>query len=487
MANSVSPDSSRVFGGAVWSLVERISTQGLTFVATLVMARILTPDDFGLVGMLSIFIDLGAALCVAGLSQALIRRGGGTPQEASSAACFNIVVGVAFYIVIWFSAPFIARFYNIPILIPIARALALAIPLKGAFTVIFARLSANFDFKKIACVNIGALSIAGIAGIWSAVAGFGVWAIVIFQISNAIFSLLFYLLLSHTFSYGRFSFKSLKELLAFGSHISGATLADIIYNNSFLMAIGRMFPVADVGLFSRARQLSVVPPISISEIIRRVAYPALCAVAGRDDEFGNRALKILNVGMYVSIPVMTAIALNASPLIETLLGSKWIGAAEMIPWLCIASVWVPLDALNLTLLPAAGMPNLLLRLELARKGIGIFALLCALPFGIKAVCIGYAVGGCLSTILCIIVSRKYFNLGFARQLLPLVNPVAIAAIACFCGFRAASLFSSPLLKSAIGIGGAWAIYFCVSLAIKYPAPGIIINGLKNFFNRPPLS
>lgn len=475
------PDGQRIFRGALWSLVERVSTQLVAFLVTLVMARLLTPYDYGLIGMLLIFVELGAAVCTSGLSQALIKKGGGDAAEAGSVLIFNLLSGLALYGLIWAAAPWIARFYGIPELAPLARGIALVVPLRGAGTIWLATLSAALDFRRQAMATFIALLLAGTAGIAGALLGFGVWAIVAFYVGNALFTLLMLLAVTPGRKLSRWDAHSFASLYRFGINVTGATLADIVFNNAYLIAIGRCFPAADVGFFTRGRQLASVPPISVSEVLRRVAYPVLCRFENERAAMQRAAIRFLRMGMYIAVPMMLLLALNSESLVVTILGDKWRPAAELMSILCLGSIWVPMDALNLTLLPAGGNPAILLKTEFARKGIGVATLLCTLPFGVKWICIGYVISAVLGMMLSSAVSGRLYGIGFSRQMGSLSGIFLCAVLSAGGGAWLASLSGVPWISCLSGIVGGGAIYVFITWQYGFKEPRELISRLRLFF------
>lgn len=471
----------RISGSAIWSLAERVSAQGITFVVTLIMARILTPEDFGLVGMLTIFVELGATLCTSGLTHALIKQKGGTPVQKGSVLLFNILSGTLLYLLIWVCAPLIADFYEIPELCRLARLISIVIPLRGMSVIAEAQLLSCMDFRRIGIASVSALTAGGATGIILACRWKNVDAIVGFQIANAAFNLI--MLFAVTFSRLKISFMTPKEilpLLKFGMHISGSAIADFIYSNSYLIAIGKLFPASDVGYFSRSRQLASVPPISIGMIMRKVTYPVLCRCGDDLEKMGDTAMRILRIAMYVTMPLMVTVALNSNPIVLTLLGEKWRYSAELLPILCLATVFTPLDGINLIMLPACGRPELMLRLELGRKLVGIIALVCSLPYGIKGICAGYAAASLAGTVMCLLVSRAVSKVSVGRQIWAALKFLIPAVVAAAIPYLAAIYTEAEWLRLLIGCIGSVLLYLLITYRLRYVQLAEITTALRQF-------
>lgn len=490
MANSASNKEDKLLSGAkisnsaVWSIAERVSTQGVTFVVTLIMARLLTPEDFGLIGMLTIFVELGATLCTSGLTHALIKENGGTPAQAGSVLLFNLISGSILYGIVWLCSPFIAEFYNIPELCRLSRMIAVVIPLRGLSTLATARLMSRMYFKLMGIASIAALTTSGLIGIAAAIYWKNVDAIVAFQVANALFTLLALSLASARA--GKISFRSPAEilpLLRFGIHISGSAISDFIYTNSYLIAIGKLFPAADVGYFSKGRQIASVPPISIGMVVKKVAYPALCRYGDDKDMLVGTAMKIMRVAMYVVFPLMVTIALNAESIVLSLLGEKWIASSTMLSILCIGTLLIPMDSVNLTLLPAGGRPDLMLKVEICRKIVGLTALLCSLPFGIFGICWGYVIASLSGAALCMFVSKKEFGISLRSQTDSVLRIMLPAYVAAGLAYRFSLCFSNVWLMMLIGCIGSMLAYYSITRIFGYEQLKDIRIALKKFIKR----
>lgn len=478
------PSGKQISGGAVWSIAERISTQGVTFIVTLIMARILTPEDFGLIGMLTIFVELGATLATSGLAHALIKNNGGTPAQNGSVLLFNIICGTLLYLLVWLCAPLIAGFYEIPSLTRLARMIAVVIPLRAVSTIMTAHLLGRMEFKRMAIASLVALILSGCVGIAASVKWRDVDAIVAFQVANALFTLI--ALTLSTIKTLRLDFNSplqVRNLLSFGANISGAAIADFIYSNSYLMAIGKLMPASDVGYFSRSRQFASVPPISIAVIIRKVAYPALCRYGDDHEKMVETTVRILRIVMYITLPLMFTIALNADSIVLSLLGEKWSFSAGLLSILCIGTVVTPIDSVNLTLLPAGGYASVMLKVEIARKIVGIVALILSLPFGITGICVGYVVASYAALLLCLLVSKNVFGILIRKQLGAIFPFVFPTYIACRSANLLASLVDNSLVSMTIGCLGAAILYLGITRLFNYPELRDINTAIRKFIKR----
>ncbi|MDE6382500.1 MAG: lipopolysaccharide biosynthesis protein, partial [Muribaculaceae bacterium] len=266
----------KTFRGTVWSTVERFSVQIIQFAVMIVMARILTPADYGLVGMLTIFIAVSQSLVDSGFSQALIRKQDRDETDNSTVFFFNITVGIALYALLFFSAPLVARFYGEPLLTPLMRVISLSVVFNSLVVVQRALLTVRIDFKTQAKASFTAALLSGAVGITMVYTGFGVWSIVWFQISNLAVNAAMLWLLSGWRPGLIYSWKSFRELFGFGSKLALSGIINTLYNNAYLLVIGKVFKAADLGYYPRAHQFAEFPSSNLTIIIQRVTYPVLC-------------------------------------------------------------------------------------------------------------------------------------------------------------------------------------------------------------------
>lgn len=420
--------------GTLWSTVERFSVQGIMFVVMIIMARILTPADYGLVGMLTIFIAISQSLIDSGFSQALIRKQDRSEIDNSTVFYFNIGVGIILYIILFFLAPLIAKFYNEPLLIPITRTIGLSLILNSLVVVQRAMLTVQLDFKTQAKASLSGAIISGVIGIWMAYSGFGVWAIVWQQISNfAVITALLWIL-SKWKPIWAYSWKSFKELFSFGSKLLASGLLDTMYRNIYLIVIGKVFKASDLGYYTRANQFADFASSNITGIFQRVTYPVLCTIQEDDKRLAEVYRKLLKTSAFVIFPLMLGLAAVASPMVITILTEKWLYSAVLLQILCFSQMWFPVHAINLNLLQVKGRSDLFLRLEIIKKIIGVAILCITLPFGLTALCWGMVANSIIALIINTHYTGKLIHLGFfaqMRDLIPILFLSSVMALAVF--------------------------------------------------------
>lgn len=410
----------RTFKGTIWSSVERFSVQGISFIVMIIMARVLTPDDYGLVGMLTIFIAVAQSLVDSGFSNALIRKQNRSEIDNSTVFYFNIVIGIVLYILLFLSAPVIADFYDEPILMPMMRIISLSIPINSLVIVQRALLSVALDFKTQAKASLSASIVSGIVGITLTYNGFGVWSIVWYQITNLSINVILLWILSNWHPRLVYSWSSFRELFGFGSKLAISSIISTLYDNIYLIVIGKVFKATDLGYYTRAHQFSSFPSSNLSGIIQRVTYPVLCTMQDDDDRLRSVYRRFLRLSAFIVFPLMIGLSAVAQPLILILLKEQWIFTATLLSIICFAMMWYPIHSINLNLLQVKGRSDLFLRLEIIKKIIGICIICITVPFGLIAMCVGSVV----NSVVCLIVNTYYtdklIQVGFLMQIRDLI-------------------------------------------------------------------
>lgn len=421
--------------GTVWSSIERFSVQGVAFIVMIIMARILTPDDYGLVAMLTIFIAISQSLVDSGFSQALIRKQDRDETDNSTVFYFNIGVGIFLYFILFFCAPLIARFYDEPILIPITRVISLSVLINSFVVVQRALLTSAIDFKTQAKASMSAAIVSGIVGISMAYTGFGVWSIVWYQLTNLTVNSALLWLLSKWRPRLFYSWKSFRELFGFGSKLAASGILDTLYNNIYLIVIGKIFSAADLGYYTRASQFAQFPSSNLTGIIQRVTYPVLCSIQYDAPRLRSVYRRFLRLSAFIVFPLMMGLAAVAKPLILILLKEQWAFSIILLQIVCFSMMWYPIHSINLNLLQVKGRSDLFLRLEVIKKIMGITILCITVPMGLIAMCVGSVCSSLIALIINTHYTGKLIQVGFLtqmRDLLPTLTYSLTTGILVFC-------------------------------------------------------
>ena len=421
---------SKTVKGVVWSSIERFSTQGVQFLIMIIMARLLTPKDYGLIGMLAIFLAVAQSLIDSGFSQALIRKQDRTDVDNSTVFYFNIVVSSALYLILFIAAPFVADFYNQPELTSVMRIVCLGVILNSLAVVQRALLTVRIDFKTQAKASLSAAVISGCIGIVLAYCGFGVWSLVVQQLLNLSVNTLLLWIFSKWRPIAVFSWKSFHELFAFGSKMLASGLLDTLYRNIYPIVIGKLFSASSLGHYTRAHQFSEFPSSNVTGIIQRVTYPILCGIQDETERLEAVYRKFLKLSAFIIFPLMIGMSAVARPFIDIVLGTQWGFCGQLLQIICFAMMWYPIHAINLNLLQVKGRSDLFLRLEIIKKILGITVLCITAPFGLVVMCYGQIFNSIVALVINTYYTGKLINVGFIRQMKDLL-PTLLLSLTMF--------------------------------------------------------
>lgn len=461
MADSLKKKTAK---GMIWSAVERFSTQGIQFIFGIILARLLTPEDYGLIAMLTIFLAVSQTFIDSGLGNAIIRKVDRTEKDMATMFFFNIGMSLLCYAVIFFTAPLISQFYNMPELTPILRVLALKLILQSFCTVQVTCLTIKIDFKTQAKVSLICAILSGIIGLIFAYMGYGVWALVIQALSSTLLTTLLFTVMVRWIPTTFFSTESFKYLFSYGSKLLLSGLLSTIFKNIYPLVIGRFYTAAQLGGYSRAERFAQFPSANLTGILQRVSFPVLSTLQNDRAKLRSSYLSFISLSAFLIFPLMTGLLALAKPLTFVLLTEKWSGMVIFLQILCLAMMWYPIHAINLNLLQVLGRSDLFLKLEVIKQVIGIVILCITLPMGVIELCVGQVVSTWISLYINTYYSGKLMQAGFFAQmkfLLPLfLNSVLMAAV--IMGVNSLLPQNQYLLQIGVGITVGVIYYFVVA-------------------------
>ena len=465
--------------GFLWSAVERFSVLGLQFLMGLVLARLLLPSDYGLVGMLAIFLAISQTFVDSGFSSALIQKKNRTDTDYSTAFFFNIGIGLFFYLILFFTAPLIAKFYNIPELNSLTKVIGLNVFITSLAVVQRAKLTIKLDFKTQAKASLTSVFIGGCVGIAMAYKGYGVWALVVQSLLRNGLNTLFLWLLSKWMPKAVFSKSSFKELFSFGSKLLGAGLLNTIFQNIYLLVIGKLFSASELGFYTRAQQFQKMPSQNITSIIQRVTFPVLSSIQDDDEKLIKAYSNFIRLSAFVVFPLMIGLAVVAEPLIRLILTEKWMPTVPLLQLLCIAGMLYPVHAINLNILNVKGRSDLFLKLEIIKKLLITFAILITFSFGVKAMVIGQILTSFISFFINTHYSSKMINYGAWKQIKDMMPIIFITLLMAFGVWGVMLLGFSDILKLLIGIVVGIIIYLISAKIGNFNELNEIVSLIKN--------
>lgn len=437
--------------GLAWSMIERFATQGVQFLFGIILARLLSPDDYGVIAMPLVFLAIAQCIIDSGFSTALIRKPELTEDDLSTAFYFNIGVGILCYAVLFFTSPLIADFYHTPILSSLLKVTALAVLFNPLCAVQQAILTRKIDFKTQAIVSLSGAVVSGIVGLYMAYNGFGVWSLVFQQVGGYVMRTILLWILGKWKPKRKWSWESFHYLWGFGSKMLGSGLLDTIYNNIYPIVIGKYFSAQDLGNYTRAQQFSSLPSSNVTGVLQRVTFPVLSSIQNEDERLAKNYRKILKLSAFLVFPMMLMLSAIANPLVRILLTDKWIGCVILLQIICFQMMWYPIHAINLNLLTVKGRSDLFFRLEVLKKIIGVCIMCITIPNGIIWMVSGGIVSSMISLVINTYYTGKLIQVGYLKQMRDLLPIFGISLFMWFCVIICVTLIENCYVQLLLGV------------------------------------
>ena len=384
--------------GAGWSFIDNIANYGVSFIVGLILARMLTPQEYGLIGIILIFIALFNTIVDSGFSNALIRNKDAKEIDYNTVFFVNLAVSLLLFVICYFSAPVIATFFNEPQLTPLTRVMGIVVVINAFAIIQRTILIKKINFKIQTKVSLVASVGSGIIGIVMAVLGMGVWSLVAQQISRQLLNTIFLWLWNSWRPRMQFSYASFKEHFGFGWKLLTSSVIDTVWREIYQVVIGKYYAAAALGEYTRAKQFGDIFSSNMTSVVQRVTYPVLSSIQDDKDKLKYGYRRIIKTTMFIAFVCMLMLAAVSRPMIEVLIGNQWGEAAKMLPILCFNMMLYPLHAINLNMLQVQGRSDLFLRLEIIKKCIAVIPLCLGIFVGIYWMLWGSLCAG-LSTII----------------------------------------------------------------------------------------
>lgn len=454
--------------GVVWTSLNQFLNMGLGFVIGVILARLLSPSDYGLLAMIGVFNAIAFAFLDSGFGSALVRKPNLTEDDTTTAFYFNLMAGVILFGVLWLIAPWVAAFYDKPILTPLVRAEG-SLLIVSAFKIVQnTQLSRALNFKAKTIIRVVASIGGGITGIIGAYSGLGVWALVAMHIADSLIGLVLLWIISPWRPRGKWSKASFRYLWGYGSKLLASGLLNTVYANIYPIVIGKFYSAADLGQYTRATGYAAIPSHSLTGVIQQVTFPVLSQIQEDDVRLGNSYRRMLRFTVFIVFPIMIGMAVLAHPLVITLVTDKWAQCVPYLQVICFSSMWYPVHAINLNLLQVKGRSDLFLRLEIVKKALFTVVVFVSVPFGIMGICYGAV----FTSLACLAINTYYtgklINVGFVRQMMDM-TPTLLASLAMgVVVYFAVMPFDNNWVKLAIGIPVGAAVYLAIAKIFRMP-------------------
>lgn len=399
----------RATTGLVWTFAQQFGNQLVGFVVSVILARILLPAEFGLIGMIAVFIAIGNTLLNAGLTQSLIRSKEIDQEDYSTVFYFNLSASIILYVLIYFLAPLIAKFYDQAILIKIIRVYSTTFVISAFGAVQLAKLTKEMDFRRQAFIAIPAGILGGTIGIFMAYFGYGVWSLV----WSSIITIAIDTGLIWIFSKWRpswvFNYSKFKDHFNFGYKLTLSGLLDKIFNNLFLIVIGKFFSPAQVGFYSRAETMKQLPVANISNALNKVTYPLFATIQEDNIKLKRVYKQLMQMVVFVIAPILVIIAVLAEPTFRFLFTEKWVPAVPYFQILCVTGILYPVHSYNLNVLKVKGRSDLFLKLAIVKKVLIVIGIIIGFQFGIYGLLYAQVILSVVSFLINAFYTNKFIN------------------------------------------------------------------------------
>lgn len=469
----------KVFSNFIWRFAERCGAQLVTFIVSIVLARILTPSDYGTIALVTVFTTILQVFIDSGLSTALIQKKDADDLDFSSVFYFNFVICIILYLIMFVSAPFIADFYKDSSLVSIVRVISLTLIISGVKGVQQSYVSRHMLFKRFFFSTLGGTIFSAVLGIIMAYAGFGVWAIVFQQLSNnAIDTLILWITVKWR-PIKKFSWSRLKNLLSFGWKMLASSLLDTVYNNLRNMIIGKLYTSADLAFYNQGDRFPKLIVTNINTSIDSVLLPTMSNEQDNHVRVKNMTRRAIKISTYIMAPLMIGLAFCAKPIVQIVLTDKWLPCVPYLQIFCISYLFWPIHTANLNAIKAMGRSDLFLKLEVIKKFIGMILLLITMNISVMAMAYSLLISGLISQVINSWPNRYLLKYSYIDQIKDILPNIVMALI--MGGFvYFISYLNLPILVSlVVQILSGGIIYLILSILTKNDSFIYLINILKS--------
>lgn len=475
MSNSKNNLKQQTKKGLYWSFFNQFSNYGMQFCVGIVMARLLSPSDYGITALPGVFLAIAAVFQDSGMAGALIRKPEIEEKDYSTLFLYSIGMGILMYAALFFASPYIASYFETPVLIPLVRVTALTFLWGPITTVQYVILKRKLDFKTPTKISIATKIFSAIVGITMAYMGYGLWALVISGVLSGFLNLILIVWAVRWYPRTGWSNESFKYLWGYGNKMLASSLLETAYSNITPLFVAKYYSPADLGVYNRARNYAIMPSQNVTGVIQNVTFPVLSKMQDDDESLARNYRRMLKTTAFVVFPLMMILAGLARPLIITMITAKWEACIILLQLLCFSLMWYPIHSINLNLLQVKGRTDLFFRLEVIKKIIGLSILVVTLPLGLVVFCIG----GIISSLVCLAVNTYYtgklINVGYLKQMRDLF-PTLLLSLVLFGVILVINQFiSNYLLQILVGgtvgslvyLGGAFLFKFDELNDVKY--------------------
>ena len=465
--------------GLYWTFLKQGASEVLGFMVGVVMARLLSPEDYGITALPAVFIAVAGIFVNAGFSQALVRKPEVTNKDLSTAFYYSIAVGVFMYATLFLLAPFIADFYNTPVLTSLVRVTALTFLWAPLITPQNVILQRRLDFKTTARISVTTQIIGAVAGVTAAYYGLGMWALIIMSIVSSLLNLIQTWLAVKWLPTERWNKESFRYLWGFGNKMIGANLIDTLYNNVAPVLIGKFFSPRDLGVYNRANGYATLPATQITGILSNVTFPVLSKFSEEDEVLKRQYRRMIKMSVFIAFPVYFLLAALAEPVVICLVTDKWSECIILLQILCFERMLWPLHTLNRNVLHVKGRSDLTMRIEIYKKTVFLLVTIASLPFGLVVFCMSTIPNGIYALFVNTYYTKKLLNYSLMDQIRDVFPSFLLSlimfGIVFFMTYFVSNLYLQLVLGGSVGV----IFYICGAMLFNFDE----LNDVKYMINR----
>mgnify|MGYP000196009624 CR=1 FL=1 len=461
----------KTISGLIWRFLERCGAQGVNFIVQIVLARLIAPELYGTIALVTVFTAILQIFVDSGMGNALIQKKDADDLDFSSVFYFNMVVCGVLYLGMYIASPYIASFYNDDELVAVIRVMSLVLVIAGVKNIQQAYVSKTMQFKRFFFATIGGTIVAAVVGIWMAYAGYGVWALVAQNLTNKIIDTIVLWLTVKWRPKLMFSFNRLKGLVSYGWKLLVSALLETVYNNVRQLIMGKLDTTAELGYYNRGKQLPFTIIGNINTSIDSVLFPALSSQQDALERVKSMTRRAIKISSYIMWPIMIGFVFTAEPIVELLLTHKWAGCIPYLRIFCITYVFYPIHTANLNAIKAVGRSDVFLKLEIIKKVIGIIVVICTMWFGPLVMAYSLLFTSLVNQIVNSWPNKKLLNYSYIEQLKDIAPFMLLSVIMGVCIYG----------LNFIGMGYAITLVFQIILGVIIYVSGSVVFKFDSFY------
>ncbi len=453
--------SERSLAAVGWAVLDKFSGSILSFAVTILLARLLSPEDFGVVAMVMVFFDFSAVFVESGFSTALIRQKTISEADKSTTFLFNLMAAMVLYGLLFAAAPYIAAFFGQPLLMAMVRVMGISLIVNALSIVQHSVLIQQIDFQTQTLVRLGGVVFSGGAALLMAYSGWGVWSLVARFMVLDLTTTVLYWVLGRWRPSGQFSRESFRRLFGFGWRILAAAVLDKFYFHIYKLLIGRFFSAAALGYYSQAGNFTNMVINTLFRTVQSVTYPVLAKLQDDRERLKTGYRKMLQLSSFVIVPALTVLAVLAEPVVRVLVGEKWLTCVPMLQLLCLSGLTIHFSTVNLNMLLVLGRSDLSLRLEVLKKVVITLAIVAGISFGIYGLIIGEVIASYINLFINVWYSRQLLGYSFIEQVSDIAPTLLFSALMGMVLFFLKDIPATPGMTSLIVLTAVGSLTYLV--------------------------